>query len=350
MDLDIDVKVHVSAFANNHEWARAGIMLRSDNSPDATNVFNCLSGNNGIYPQLRRSKGRWTDGSGGHYNPNPRLTSTWLRLVKKVKTVEYYRSDTGLDGDWILLTTDTIFFPEDKYRVGLAVTSRGNNLAEATFEDYEIAAYNFPTSAPSNSLAPTSYDMYADIGEPYRQGEYSVSPDGSIDYVKGSGTGIWGTSDQFFFYNEQMPNGDLSVELYINKFDNHYLHSRGGIMIRDSVDEGAANVFVGAAGYDQGVVFQSRSVGGMKTVHHKMIFINWTNTFWVRLEKVGSITGSTFTAYYKVEEGDDWIVLGDVSATFTGTHITVGRAVTAGDDHQWAQVTLETGGVAVTSS
>ena len=68
---------------------------------------------------------------------------------------------------WVLMGTDTFFFPNDSFRVGLVVLSRDNNhLAKATFEHYELINYAFPTSSPIISNSPTSYDPRADMGDP----------------------------------------------------------------------------------------------------------------------------------------------------------------------------------------
>mmetsp|Transcript_25831 Transcript_25831/g.55583 ORF Transcript_25831/g.55583 Transcript_25831/m.55583 type:complete len:1002 (+) Transcript_25831:149-3154(+) len=345
---DIDISVHLSSFANNggDRYAKAGIMLRSDDSPDATYAFMQLTGSEGIHSQHRRSKGNHARSTGGVFKTTPAQTSAWLRIVKKQEKIEFYRG-TQDSGDttvtWVLHSTDTILFPDDSFRAGLAVTShRTDYLSEATFEDYVIEAYSFPTSAPSTSSAPTSWNPIVEIGNPQMAGSYYTSEDGTIDYVKGSGTGIWGSSDSFLFYNEQRLTANTSVEMYIKKFDNGNIYSRGGLMIRDSDDAGAANAFVGAAGGDLGAVFQSRASAGASTDHHKMIYVNYYNAMWVKLDMdVVDAVGVIVTASYKVDEGDAWIVLGSTELTLTGSTVLVGQAVTAGTDYYRALETME---------
>ena len=342
---DIDVSVRITDFANNgnHGWAKAGLMLRSDNSDDATFAFSLLSGHHGITTHVRRSKGKHAEHfDGSRYDLDQ--TNAWLRIVKKLETIEfYYGSNDGTadtPGTWILQETQTILFPDDSYRVGFAVTSNQRNyLAEATFDNYVIEEYVFPTSAPSLSSAPTPWMPLVDIGEPQQAGEFYSSQDGLIDYVKGSGTGIWGSSDSFAFYNHQLPNAPLTVTMYIKHFDNSNINSRGGLMIRDSNDADAANAFVGAAGNDQGAVFQSRASAGAATDHHKMIYANWNNAMWVKMtmDATGVVTG-----YYKLLEADEWIELGSTQLNLTGSTIQVGRAITSGTDYQWAKHTVET--------
>jgi len=342
---DIDVSVHISSFAgivNQH--AKAGIMLRSDISPDATYVFNILTGSDGIYNHHRRSKGKYASHT-GRYETSPSQTSAWLRILKKGEKIEYYRGD-GVPGEWILMSTDTVLFPDDQFRVGLAVCSHHNGyLSEATFDNFVMEEYNSPTSSPTISMAPTPWNPTVEIGNPQRAGSHAISTDGSIYYTKGSGTGIWGSSDSFFYQNEQrvMASG-MSVQMYIKKFDNGSIHSRGGLMIRDSNDSNAANIFVGAAGSDSGVVFQSRATDGADTDHHNMIYVNNINSMWVKLDMNEE---KVVTASYKVDEGDEWIVLGSKELVLLGSTVQVGRAVTAGSNYQYALESMESRGYTV---
>ena len=160
----------------HREWAKAGIMIRSDNSADATHAFMHLTNLRGAHFATRRSKDSGTDyRSPVHWNnrdTNPHQ-SAWLKIVKKMDIVEgYYSLDGGDEGTWIMYGSDVVNFPLDKYIVGLAVSAQDdNNLAEATFTDYTIEDFLFPTAAPSVSLAPTSWTPLIDI-ETQRAGEF----------------------------------------------------------------------------------------------------------------------------------------------------------------------------------
>eukprot|EP00585_Thalassiosira_rotula_P006502 CAMPEP_0196158876 /NCGR_PEP_ID=MMETSP0910-20130528/46036_1 /TAXON_ID=49265 /ORGANISM="Thalassiosira rotula, Strain GSO102" /LENGTH=1315 /DNA_ID=CAMNT_0041423787 /DNA_START=50 /DNA_END=3998 /DNA_ORIENTATION=- len=323
---DIDVKVHVTSFINTGgDWAKAGIMLRSDNSADSTYAFGTLFKSYGIGLQFRSSKGKAAS-SKNAYRTNPAQKSAWLRIVKKAENIEFYR----MNGDeWNLQASATILFPMDKFRVGLAVTSQSHSkLAEATFEDYSVDNFKFPTAAPTLSDAPTLWEPLLEMDTQRTGTSYSSN---GIDYLKGSGTGIWGSQDSFLYLNTLHANNDFSVEVYIKRFKYGYENSRGGIMIRDNNDPDAANAFVGAGGQYSGAVFQSRSVAGAKTDHHKMVWVNNDNTFWVKLVKVGS----TVTGYYK-KNGGEYTELGSVELTLTGSTVTVGKAATAGDSYSYA--------------
>ncbi|KAL7550659.1 hypothetical protein ACHAWF_013875 [Thalassiosira exigua] len=333
---DIDVRVHVTDMANpgNHASAKAGILLRANREPNSMYAYALMTYGEGVKMQYRRSQGGGAGTSGT--DPKVNVDDAWLRIVKKMETVEFYRSDD--DGaSWILQGTETLFFPEDTFHVGLAVSSKHNGyLAEATFADYDVAQYVFPTSAPSVSSAPTLWNPNKDIGDPEGAGSFWVQ--GEYEYVQGGGKQIYGTDDEFFFRNEQMSLADLSaIELYISNFDNGYQNSRGGIMVRQDDTPDSPHVFVGAAGADLGVEFQSRSAKGERAVVHAIQYVNHWNKFWVRLER----NGDEFKALYRVSEADEWIVMEDsngdpkiVTVSFDDT-IQVGRAVSAGRTDRW---------------
>jgi hypothetical protein len=336
---DIDVKVHVSSF--NHivnKYAKAGIMLRTDNSDNAMYVFGQLSGQNGIVMTTRYTKGLSSGRVGYWHQTSPIQTSAWLRLVKKMDTVEFYRSNDGLD--WTLETTVSARFPNDSYRVGLAVTSHDDRyFSEATFEDFTIEEYNFPTSAPSLSSAPTSWDASVQIGGA-REGSFSSNPDNGIDYLRGYGTGLWGTSDSFEYHNYQRDaNAAVDLVTYVNYFHTGYSNAKGGIMIRDSNDADAAYAFIGMKGYYLGATFQSRAAKGEETVHHQTNYVPHHKA-WIKLSKPEN--SGVITAYYKIGVDDEWIELGTTELTLTGHTLQVGLAATSGEPSGNGYVDLQT--------
>ncbi|KAL3823285.1 hypothetical protein ACHAXA_003433, partial [Cyclostephanos tholiformis] len=330
---DIDVSVFVKSVTNpgGQDWAKAGIMLRSDQSANAANVFLLLSSKQGINAQIRQSKNRYTDNVAQH-KTTPFQTSAWLRIVKKMEKIEFYRSDDGIN--WVMHgSPQTLFFPNDSYQVGLAVSSGGWDTAEGTFDKYSVEDYLFPTAAPSISSAPTAWDPLVDIGKLAPQPAGQFVKTGDVESVKGSGTGIWGSNDSFTYNNTQELVGDGgSVEMYIKRFNPWTnIYARGGIMLRDNRDPDAANVFLGAG--RSGVVFQSRSRTGAKTVSHNYIFTDWDNAMWVKLvyDNLGNVE-----AFYKNKATDSYISLGNVVMEINGDTIQVGCAVTAGTNYQWA--------------
>ena len=335
-DIDVSVKVRGITSPSNQDWAKAGIMLRSDNSPDAVNAYLLLSSKQGINAQVRQSKNRYTDGADQH-KTTPYQTSAWLRIVKKMETIEFYRSDDGVQ--WVMHgSPQTIFFPNDSYRVGLAVSSSWDS-AEGTFESFNVQDYLFPTSSPSISSAPTAWDPLVDIGKLAAQPAGQFVVNGNVESIKGSGTGIWGSNDSFTYSNTQELVGEGgTVEMYIKRFNPWTnIYARGGIMLRDTRDPNAANVFLGAG--RSGVVLQSRSQAGAKTVNHNYIFTDWDNAMWVKL--VFDASGAV-EAFYKNKGTDTYMSLGNAKMELTGSTIQVGRAVSAGTNYEWALEEVQT--------
>jgi len=338
---DCIVKVKVASFSNpgNREWSKAGIMLRSDTSPDATNAFLYLTGKKGVWFQTRRSKNGHTGTRVAHDKRDyTNRDSAWIKVVKILDTVETFVSyDGGDDGAWSSLGKDVVNFPEDKFVAGLAVSSNHEwHLAEATFEGYSLVEYSSPTASPTVSAAPTSWDPLADINV-QREGSFEANVNNAgWDKLMGSGTGLNDATDSFMFYNHRVPDDSLGAELEVLKLGSWDVGSRGGIMLRDTLDDDSEYVFVGVAGAVQGAVFQSRAAAGERTVHHKMIYTSNSNDnkAFVKLEyKKGA---GEVGAYFKVGAGDEWRPLGKAPFKATGSSLFLGRAVTAGSEHPYA--------------
>ncbi len=99
------------------------------------------------------------------------------------------------------------------------------------------------------------------------------SPDSNVEFVgeesaegvtvSGTGTDIFGVSDEFVFvYTELQDNGYLQARL--DDFDAPGEWSKAGIMIRESLDPAARNVLVHISG-SNGAVMQARSENGSNT-------------------------------------------------------------------------------------
>jgi len=334
---DVDVKVHVTSFTGiANKYAKAGIMLRADNSDDANHIFAMLSGNSGVYLAVRGSKHSHTYVA-ADYKTNPVQKSAWLRLLKRMDTVEFYRSDDGVD--WIFVKSVEIRFPENTYRTGLAVTSAHNGYAsEAVFEDYTIEDYNFPSSAPSISNAPTSWEPDSTIGGA-KAGLYQLDAD-NVSAFLAYGTGMWDSADSFFFRNAKKGlEGAFEVRTYVNEFHTGYVSGKGGVMIRDNDSPDSAHAFLGMSGNYAGVTFQSRASTGAKTVHHQTIFVPHAKA-WIKLSKPAG--SGAITAYYKINIDDEWIEIGTTLVSLTEKSLLVGTAVTSADPNGYHGVWLKT--------
>lgn len=326
---DIDVVARVdSILPLTDDWAKAGIMLRSNYEPDAVTAFGMLTGENGVGLHTRVSKGNSMTMPGGNFDQNQK--SSWVKLQKVGAQITFFYSN---DGEvWTKQAENTVFFPDDKFYVGLACTShRWDKTTEATFSNYEIIRYEAPTASPTVSSAPTLWEANENIGEPLRDGEYWPADANGVEKIRGSGSGIWGTADSFFYHAYQRPSNNFTVTTYLSGFGSSQVFARGGIMIRDDSSDGASNAFIGAMGNYRGIGFQSRESADEETVHHNGHYVP-SNKAWVKLIK----TGNNIEALYRTQSQEDWTSLGSKTVNFSGTTIQVGYAVTVGsDDNDW---------------
>jgi len=343
---DIDVSVHLSDFNGVvNTWAKAGIMLRSDNSNNAVHVFGFLSGGYGALLGARRSTGQYSTHGGNWYQTDPIQKSSWIRLTKIGDHVKCFFKNNE-EEDWMLKGSMDLRFPEDTYRVGLAVTSHHNSyVSEVIFEDFSVEQYNSPTFSPTISSAPTVWEPLIEIGGG-RAGTLTYYQDSDISKYRAYGTGIWGTSDSFFYDNrqKQLDDGAFDVITYIKYFHTGYEWAKGGIMIRDTNDPDSAHAFLGVRGNYVGVTFQTRATAGATTDHHQTNFVPNHKT-WIRLSKPAD--SGTITAYYKIAEADEWMEMGSADIAFTGSSVYVGTAVTPGEPSGNGSVQLETIGYEV---
>jgi hypothetical protein len=323
---DIEIKVHVEGIVPiTNSWAKAGVMIRSSLEDDTTTAFGLLSGENGVAMHARTSKGNYMTMPGGNFDTNQK--DSWVKLVKIGSTVSFYYSSDGVT--WTLHTSETIFFPEDRFIAGLACTSHNEGKAtEATFSNFEITRYAAPTASPTVSSAPTAWDADKNIGEPIYDGAYWEDAGNGSSKVRGGGSGIWGTSDSFFFHSFQRENNDFVMTAYVSGFGSGYAFAKGGLMIRDGSTANASNVFIGAMGAYKGIGFQSRQSTGAETVHHGTHWVS-SNKAWIKLIKIED----SIEALYRAEEDEEWTSLGTKSVSFTGL-IEVGYAVTVGNEEK----------------
>ncbi|HEY5233239.1 MAG TPA: hypothetical protein VIK35_06890 [Verrucomicrobiae bacterium] len=158
--------------------------------------------------------------------------------------------------------------------------------------------------------------MTQDIGAPawgsasYANGVFTVS---------GSGADIWNTADSFRFVYVTTNSANFTMIARVVSVQNINAWSKAGVMIRDSLNPGAANAFI-AVTPGNGVTFQYRSSDGG----------NCNNTtasgsapYWVKLVR----SGGTFTGYCSAN-GTSWTLVGSTTLTNVTTAY-VGLAVTS---------------------
>jgi hypothetical protein len=251
-------------------------------------------------------------------------SSAWIRLVKKDDVFEMYSSADGIS--WELFTSTSVYLPEN-YRIGLAFSTNNDwHIGEATFENFQIGDFSYPTAAPSISNAPTPWTPAYDVGDVVRTVEFHPENVNGVTVIKASGSGIWGRHDSYSSYSEQRPLGsNFEVVCLVDAlYGWHGQFTKGGLMIRNGKNSDAAHAFI-AINRDEGVLFQSRNEAGSRTTHHS--YTEVPNIFtWLKLKK----TGNTIEAYYKHSTAADWTLAGSTELTLIGDQVQVGLALTSG--------------------
>ena len=166
---------------------------------------------------------------------------------------------------------------------------------------------------------------------------------GSSTYSNGSwtiggagGAAIWGTADAFRFVYRSL-SGDGQVTARVDSLQNTSPFAKAGVMIRDGVGAGAANVVLDVRPTGD-VEFMQRMVAGGTTVFYATA--RAAPPSWLRLARSGSsITASVST------DGLTWTVVGTTTAAMSSS-VNAGVIVTSNDSTRLNTAMFE--GVSVT--
>ncbi len=141
--------------------------------------------------------------------------------------------------------------------------------------------------------------------------------------VAGCGADIWSPSDQFRFVQLAATNNcTIIARVTSASVEDINPWSKAGVMIRDSLDPGAANAFIGVTP-GNGVIFQHRASDGGGSNSNSVA--NRSAPYWVKLVR----NGNTFTGSCS-PDGVSWTQVG--TATFAmATNAYVGLADSSHD-------------------
>jgi regulation of enolase protein 1 (concanavalin A-like superfamily) len=189
-------------------------------------------------------------------------------------------------------------------------------------------AYAIPVVATSGSLSHTlnlSLVVQSagiqltdlDIGAPLTQG--SLTSNNGTYTVTGSGSDIWGASDQFN-YAYQAATGDVTITTRVALEANTDVWAKAGVMVRASTVDNAA--FAGVfATPGNGVAMIVRSGTGVAAVD--LSKKPGAAPVWVRLQR----SGNTFTGFTS-QDGVSWTLIATKDIAMTSA-VTTGLAVTS---------------------
>ncbi|MGB2717932.1 MAG: Ig-like domain-containing protein [Vicinamibacterales bacterium] len=156
-----------------------------------------------------------------------------------------------------------------------------------------------------------------DIGSPSAAG--SAAESAGTFTVRGGGSDIWYSSDQFQFVYQSI-SGDVDIRAQVTAVQYIDQWTKAGVMIRETLGSTSrhASTFVTPA---KGLAFQRRVTTGEISTH--TTGGSATAPYWVRLVRVGQL----FTSYVSAN-GTSWALVGSETISMAAT-VQVGLAVTS---------------------
>ncbi len=154
--------------------------------------------------------------------------------------------------------------------------------------------------------------------------------DGAI-LMNGIGNDIWDSADQFRYVHKSL-SGNGSIAARIDTLDiSPDIWVKAGVMIRQSTEAGAVNVFMAMTGSGGGgSTFQQRMEAGGATVsQHTYGDGPFTAPYWVRMTR----EGSTLTGYTS-PDGKNWTQRGDTVTLAMTDPVLIGLALTSHNANQ----------------
>lgn len=298
-----EMTAHVTSIENTDTFAKAGIMIRESLDPGSANVILDVKPGGDVEFMARLSSGaQMTFFAGGSLPP----TSAWLRLVLTPGVATGYISSDGVN--WSKVGAIPITFPEDHY-LGLAVTSHDTTvLNTATFD---------------NVLVGWSSQDVGSVGVPG-----SVRFEDRKFIISGAGRDIWGTADSFHYVYRPLSlagsGSGHTITVNLQSLENTNPFAKAGVMIRDSLDPGAATVILDVKP-DGGVEFMARRTAGTA-----MTFIGGgtyplSDAYTLRLV----MDGQTFSGYV-CQPFSPCQLIGTTTASISADGL-IGMAVTSHD-------------------
>jgi len=201
---------------------------------------------------------------------------------------------------------------------------------------YVVSAVNSLSGESANS-AEVSASPTLTVPSPWKTQDIgTVGLAGGASFVNGvftlsgAGADIWNSSDAFRFAYATN-SGNFTIIARVASLQNIDAWSKAGVMIRESLDAGAANAFV-AVTPGNGVTWQYRTSSGGSTANSATSGL--TAPYWVKLVRNGTnITG------YRSADGSTWTQQGTM--TNTASLVYIGLALTSHNTSSLATATFD---------
>jgi regulation of enolase protein 1 (concanavalin A-like superfamily) len=298
---DVDVKARVDSLLRQHDWSKAGVMIRASLDADAAHGYTLVSASSGVHFERRLTSGASSLSTAGSSAAAP----AWVRIVRIGSKVTAYWSSNGTT--WMLIGSDTIALGTSAY-VGIAVTSHNTSArTTATVSAVQLAGGG---GVPSSQTS-------TDIGSPLIKG--STTYTSGVYTVKAGGKDIWDTADQFHYVYQPL-TGDGEIVARVRSLTYADPWSKTGVMIRESLTAQSRHALV-AVSAGKGYAFQQRLETGQYSSHTSGG--SGAAPGWVKLVR----TGDLFTAFRSVD-GVTWTRIGS-DTVIMGDTVYVGLATTS---------------------
>jgi hypothetical protein len=204
--------------------------------------------------------------------------------------------------------------PDTTYYYVVSAVSPGHESANSQ-EVFKSMASNFAANQ--------------DIGSTGLAGSTTIN--GTQTVLQGSGADIWDTADAFQF-NYSPVAGDQTIIARVSSQTNSNGWAKAGLMIRESLDANAMNVFL-AITPSNGATLQNRAATGGTTSN--VVSGGPAAPYWLKLVR----TGNTFTGYIS-SNGTIWTLLGSTSVSMSSS-VYIGLAVTSHDNTNLSTVAFD---------
>ncbi|MBF4484961.1 family 16 glycosylhydrolase [Flavobacterium sp. CSZ] len=191
----------------------------------------------------------------------------------------------------------------------------GTNSGNTYYFD-NIRAVNLVGTENPPATLPAPW-ISSDLGDVNPAGE-ATHASGTFT-IKGSGTDIWESSDQFQFVNQSI-TGDAEIIAKVNSLTNTNTYAKAGVMFRETLTPSSKHAMTDITAA-AGVEFLSRdTVSGITTAQTA----TGTAPKWLRVTRAGNV----FTSYTS-DNGSTWTQLGTPRTIVMANTIYVGMAVTS---------------------
>ncbi|TET84182.1 MAG: hypothetical protein E3J37_04165, partial [Anaerolineales bacterium] len=201
--------------------------------------------------------------------------------------------------------------------------------SEETTLDYDNTAEPFVTEFAFDTPQDLTYGGVSDLtlrfhGKPGSEGSVSLDEATGTYTITGSGTDIWGTSDEFHYGYRELTGDAVMVARVADNGSGTNEWAKGGVMIRQSLDAGSTHRYMPiTGGGGNGASFQGRPVADGSSVNVDSGEVV-APPYWVKLERVGNDFSGSISP-----DGVTWTQLGGAETIEMTDPVLIGLAVTS---------------------